>query len=89
MISRFFLKMIGKVVRRPVLRHLAAFEAATERPREIQEALLHRILTFQSDTEFGREHGFRSIRKIEDFRRNLPVAAYEYFEPYIARLRRG
>jgi hypothetical protein len=89
MISRFLLKMIGKVVRRPVLRHLAAFEAATERPREIQEALLRRILSFQADTEFGRDHGFASIRNLEDFRRNLPVAAYEYFEPYIAKVRRG
>jgi hypothetical protein len=89
MISRFLLKMIGKVVRRPVLRHLAAFEAATEQPREIQDALLRRILSFQSDTEFGRDHGFRSIRNFEDFRRNLPVAAYEYFEPYIAKVRHG
>ncbi len=89
MISRFFLKMIGKVVRRPVLRHLAAFEAATEWPREIQEALLRRILAFQADTEFGRDHGFASIHTMEDFRRNLPVAAYEYFEPYIAKVRRG
>src|SRR5216683_3361733 len=89
MLSRFFLKMLGKVVRRPVLRHLAAFEAATHRPRETQEALLRRILSFQADTEFGREHGFDSIRTIEDFRRQLPVAGYEYFEPYIAQVRRG
>ena len=89
MLSRFLLKMLGKVVRRPVLRHLAAFEAATQRPRETQEALLRRILTFQADTEFGREHGFDSIRTIEDFRRQLPVAGYEYFEPYIAQVRRG
>src|SRR5205823_1176620 len=89
MLSRFFLKLLGKVVRRPVLRHLAAFEAATHRPREIQEALLRRILAFQADTDFGRHHGFASIRTIEDFRRQLPVAGYEYFEPYIARVRRG
>jgi len=89
MLSRFFLKLLGKVVRRPVLRHLAAFEAATHRPREIQEALLRRILAFQADTDFGRQHGFGSIRTIEDFRRQLPVAGYEYFEPYIARVRRG
>src|SRR5438132_11886699 len=89
MLSRFLLKLLGKVVRRPVLRHLAAFETATHRPREIQEALLRRILAFQADTDFGRHHGFASIRTIEDFRRQLPVAGYEYFEPYIARVRRG
>jgi len=89
MLSRFFLKLVGKVVRRPVLRHLAAFEAATHRPRETQEVLLHRILSFQTDTDFGRQHGFASIRSLDDYRRQLPVAGYEYFEPYIARVRRG
>jgi hypothetical protein len=89
MLSRFLLKLLGKVVRRPVMRHLAAFEAATHRPREVQEALLRRILSYQADTDFGREHGFASIRNVDDFRHQLPVADYEYFEPYIARLRRG
>ena len=89
MLSRFFLKLVGKVVRRPVLRHLAAFEAATHRPRETQEVLLRRILSFQKDTDFGRQHGFASIRCLDDYRRQLPVAGYEYFEPYIARVRRG
>jgi hypothetical protein len=89
MLSRFFLKLLGKVVRRPVMRHLAAFEAATHRPREVQEALLRRILSFQSDTDFGRRHGFASIGNVTEFRRQLPVAGYEYFEPYIARVRRG
>src|SRR5438874_11931716 len=89
MLSRFLLKLVGKVVRRPVLRHLAAFEAATHRPRETQEVLLRRILSFQTDTDFGRQHGFAFIRSLDDYRRQLPVAGYEYFEPYIARVRRG
>jgi hypothetical protein len=89
MVTRFILKMIGKVIRRPVLRQLAAFEEATQRPREVQEALLRRILARQADTAFGRNHGFASISGIDDFRRRVPVAGYEYVEPYIARVRRG
>jgi GH3 auxin-responsive promoter len=89
MVSRFFLKLLAKVVRRPVMRHLAAFEAATHQPRETQEALLRRILALQAETDFGRDHGFGSIQTVEDFRRRLPISPYEYFEPYIARVRRG
>ncbi|HMF18900.1 MAG TPA: GH3 auxin-responsive promoter family protein, partial [Gemmataceae bacterium] len=48
-----------------------------------------RILAFQTDTDFGRQHGFAHIRTLADFRRQLPVAGYEYFEPYLARVRRG
>lgn len=89
MLPRFLLILAGKIVRRPVLRHMAAFEAATRRPREVQEALLQRILSTQVSTDFGRRHRFTDIRDVRDFRRQLPIAGYEYFEPYIARVRRG
>src|SRR5437660_2684458 len=82
-------KVLGKIVAFPVRRQLAAFEAATHRPREVQEALRQRILAAQADTDFGREHHFRATRTAADFRRHLPVAAYEYFEPYIERVQRG
>ena len=48
-----------------------------------------RILAHQADTDFGREHHFGDIRTIADFRRNLKVAGYEQFEPYITRVCRG
>ncbi|HYT92677.1 MAG TPA: GH3 auxin-responsive promoter family protein, partial [Gemmataceae bacterium] len=82
-------KLLGKIVAFPVRRQLAAFENATLQPREVQEALLRRILAAQSNTDFGRDHHFRDIRTIEDFRHNLPVSPYEYFEPYIQRVQRG
>ena len=89
MLSRFLLTLIGKVVRRPVLRHLAAFEEATHRPRDVQETLLRRILARHADTAFSRDHGLAGIQTVADFRRRLPIAGYDHFEPYITRLRHG
>lgn len=89
-VTRFLLQKVGlKLIVRPIRRRLAHFEAATHRPREVQEALLRGILAQQSTTAFGRDHRFDAIHTVEDFRRQLPVAGYEYFEPYIARVRRG
>jgi hypothetical protein len=85
----FLVNVLGKLAARPVRRHLAAFEQATHRPREVQGDLLRRILARHAATDFGRDHGFATLRTREDFRRRLPVAPYEYFEPYIARVRRG
>ncbi len=79
----------GPLIAGPVRRRLAEFEAATHRPRELQEALLRDILTHHAGTAFGRDHHFDTIRTPDDFRRQLPVAEYDYFEPYIARVRRG
>ncbi len=89
-VVRFLLrKVVLKMIARPIRRRLAQFEAATHDPRQVQEALLNGILTHQTATAFGRDHRFDTIRSIDDFRRQVPVASYEYFEPYIARLRRG
>jgi hypothetical protein len=89
-VLRFLLrKVVGKLVAIPVRRRLAAFDAATNDPKRVQDALLLDILRYQADTAFGRDHHFRDIRSIEDFRRCIPVAGYDYVEPYLARVRRG
>ena len=89
-VARFLLhRVVGKVIGFPVRRRLAAFEAATHRPREVQEALLRDLLAFQAQTAFGRDHRFGDVRTVEDFRRQVPVAGYDYVEPYVARVRRG
>src|SRR5262245_43190798 len=85
----FLRTAIGKIVAAPVRRPLRKFEAATRDPRAVQEALLRRILAFHAQTDFGRKHHFADIRTPADFRHNLPVAGYDYFEPYLARVRRG
>ncbi len=81
--------VLGKVAAIPVRRRLRAFEEATSRPRQVQEALLRRILSVQADTDFGRRHHFASIDTVADFRRHVPVAGYEYVEPYIQRVANG
>jgi hypothetical protein len=90
-------KLLGNVLRvilrntaaLPVRRQLARFAAATCEPRKVQEALLRRIVAYHAETDFGREHHFRTIGTVADFRRQLPVAGYEYLEPYLERVRRG
>jgi hypothetical protein len=89
MIPRFVLRIVGKVVRRPVLRHIAAFDIAAAHCAEVQSAILERILRQHEETSFGRDHGFDTIRSYQDFRRQVSLAGYERLEPYIARMRRG
>ena len=89
MLNWLFRRVIGKIVAHPVRRQLFAFEAATHEPQQVQEALLARILSRQRDTAFGRDHRFADIHTPADFRKQLPIAPYEYFEPYITRMRRG
>jgi GH3 auxin-responsive promoter len=89
MVGRFLLKMLRRAVARPVYRKFAVFEAACQDPRRTQEELLKQILAYHAATAFGRHHGFATIRTIEDYRRQVPVAPYERLEPYIRRVMAG
>jgi GH3 auxin-responsive promoter len=81
--------LLGKIAAIPVRRRLRAFEEATHHPRELQEAVLAHILHAQADTDFARDHHFRSIHNAADFQKNVPVAPYEYLQPYIRRVMQG
>src|SRR6516225_812685 len=89
-VIRFLLNKVAlKLIARPIRKRLAQFEAATHNPRGVQEELLRDILTNQSATVFGRDHRFDAVHTVADFRRQVPVAGYEYIEPYIQRVCRG
>lgn len=53
-----------------------------------QELLLDLIKTAEK-TLFGREHQFETIKSIEDFQKNVPVADYEDLKPYIEKVKKG
>jgi hypothetical protein len=89
MLNWIIRNVFGKIVARRVRRRLFAFEEATHHPRETQEALLRRILTEQQGTGFGQDHHFARVQTAEDFRHNVPVAGYEYIEPYVTRVTKG
>jgi hypothetical protein len=89
MLNWLIRKVFGKIAAMSVRRRLRAFEAATLEPQAVQEALLRSFLEHHQATDFGRQHHFRSIATSADYRRQVPIAPYEYFEPYIQRVMRG
>jgi len=80
---------ISSIIGRSIRRHCRAFDEATKQPRASQDQVLERIVKGHLDTGFGHDHGFGSIRNARDFRRLVPVAPYEYLEPYINRVASG
>ena len=72
MIGRLLRYVFGKIVATPIRRQLQQFEAATERPRVVQEELLRRILAYQADIADVRI-GEKSLGAVT--RRNETVSA--------------
>ena len=54
-------------------------------PGKVQTDLLRRILKRNSNSEFGKAHGFSSISCTRDYQRAVPVQTYEDLRPYIER----
>ena len=56
-----------------------------KRPRDVQLALLRRIMVENAGTEFGRKHGFSVVSDVAAYRQTTPVQTYEDLRPLIER----
>ena len=59
------------------------FESKLKRAHEVQQNWLLNRVRLAAETRFGQDHGFAQIRSLSDFRRQVPVAGYDHFAPYI------
>jgi hypothetical protein len=55
----------------------------------VQRAVLRGKLLAAAESDFGRRHGFRSVRSVVDFRRQVPITDFEYYRPYVERVKQG
>ena len=58
-------------------------------PAEVQEEVLHQLVSAAKDTEMGRKHGFETITNYRMFAERVPIQNYEEVESMIERSRRG
>jgi hypothetical protein len=56
-----------------------AFQTNMHRAAEVQEAVLLRILRRNASTEFGRAHGFASIKSVREYQQRVPVRTYDQY----------
>jgi GH3 auxin-responsive promoter len=64
----------------------ARFHRAARRVEEEQNAILMRLLASNADTEFGRSHGFSSIRTAREYQHRVPVREYEDYREWIGQI---
>jgi hypothetical protein len=58
-------------------------------PNEVQEELLHNLLTASENTIIGKRYDFASIKSYKTFAERVPVSGYEELQPLIERTRQG
>lgn len=65
------------------------FLASTRDCRGVQSRVLNRLLSLNADSDFSRKHRLHGDLSVADFRSRLPVSDFEYFRPYVDRLKLG
>ena len=70
-------------------RRLSRLLAGAAEPDAVQQALLLALLRENADTAFGKEHGFKNIASVAEYRRAVPVASYEDLRERIDRQERS
>ncbi len=82
-------KIVNTVVKNYLTYHYRRVERIMEKPHEAQAEWLSHLITTNRFIQFGKEHGFNSIHKYEDFAAQIPVRDYEGHKPYIDRMMLG
>lgn len=86
-------RVLTSIARRVVLpgyaRKFSRFERSLTNSATSQRELLLEWLGRCRDSRFGRDHGFKSIKSVAEFRQQVPVSGYDYFAPYIDEVARG
>ena len=70
-------------------REVAAFEKDSRHCQSAQLSKLLKIVLQNSETEFGKTHGFASIKTVADFQKAVPICDYDALDPLIARVASG
>jgi hypothetical protein len=56
---------------------------------EDQQTVFNQLIKVGTKTEFGKDHGFDSIKSHDDFVKQVPIRDYEAFKPYIEKIKEG
>lgn len=91
--AKFTYDVVRKVAGLPLVhraeRLFDDFLGMTKNCPEVQEKILLEQIRRNASSQFGRDFGFSDIRSYDDYRRRMPIAQYDDFEPYIAQVREG
>jgi hypothetical protein len=58
-------------------------------PHEVQQEVFFKLIHAARDTEWGKKYGYADITSVQEYRKRVPVSAYEDIFPYIERLMKG
>lgn len=81
-IKSFASKIFAKSVRKKI-------DKWAQDPFQTQQKVFENLISEAAQTEFGKDHDFASISKMEDFQQKVPIRDYEQLKPYVEKMVAG
>jgi len=72
-----------------IKKRIHQIELFKQYPIDVQFDVFEQLITTAKDTEFGKQHKFKSIHSYKEFKNNIPLQSYEDIKPYVNRLKQG
>lgn len=84
-----YMPIINSIVSWLMKKRMHQIELFIKYPYEVQQECFRKLFDSAKDTEWGRLHGYSSIKTVEEYRSRIPIMEYDDLKPYIDRLRKG
>lgn len=68
---------------------ISRVESYMNHPHQVQLDWFRKLIKKAANTEWGKRHGYDSIKSPEEFQNRVPVSDYEAFKPFIERMQAG
>jgi len=81
--------LVGSLVKAKARAERLKFVRKTRAVARTQREVLLDKVRRCAESDFGRDHHFARVDSIRSFRANVPVATFEYFEPYVRKVVEG
>jgi hypothetical protein len=83
------MSIIPPIINRINSRRLKQIDNFRRKPEEVQEEVLKNLIKTAISTEWGRDHNYRSISNVTDYRKNVGLSSYEDLVSWVDRIRGG
>lgn len=80
---------LGVIPRANARREARRFLATTVDCRQTQNDVLQRLIALNADSRFAKEHDLATVSNVDELRKRIPVVDYEYYRPYVDRMKQG
>ncbi|MDX1753457.1 MAG: GH3 auxin-responsive promoter family protein [Salinimicrobium sediminis] len=81
-VKSFAAKIFASYIRRQI-------DSWASKPVETQKRVFEELLKKASETEFGKDHGFKNISGYREYAARVPVRDYEELKPYVEKVVAG